>query len=79
MLQDDTVVRVDAMQVILLLTDGVQNSQYGGDRAAILSGVQARDETGALLIAVGFGGAAEQTLNAIASPPSSMFSFLVML
>ena len=63
-------------QVIILVTDGVQNSWLGGDRAAIDAGIEVRASTGATLIAVGFGGAAAQTLAAIATPPASMHSYL---
>ena len=41
--------RSDALQVILLFTDGVQSSYLGGDRVAITSGQQVRMRTGCLL------------------------------
>ena len=61
--------RRNVRQVVLLITDGKQNSQYGGDRAAINSGVRLRQSTGATVIAVGFSGAQRRTLNGIATPP----------
>ena len=76
MLMETAATRKDATRVILLLTDGVQNDQYGGDKEAIRAGQQLRDETSALLIAVGFGGAAAQTLDMIATPPAASYSLL---
>ena len=63
--------RQNVQHVVLLITDGKQNAQFGGDRAAIAAGVRLRQSTRATVIAVGFAGADRRTLNAIASPPAA--------
>jgi Mg-chelatase subunit ChlD len=58
-------------RVILLFTDGVQSSYYGGDAAAIAAAQRVRASTSATIIAMGFGGARASTIRAIASPPAA--------
>eukprot|EP00966_Prymnesium_polylepis_P204129 4728465-Prymnesium_polylepis.1 len=62
--------REDVLRQIFLLTDGQQSSSYGGDRQAISTAHYVKQE-GESIIAVGFGTADTDTLNAIASPPAS--------
>ena len=60
---------------VLLLTDGQQSSQYGGDSAAIATATTVK-AAGIKLFAVGFGGAKRSTLDAMASSPASRYSYL---
>merc|ERR1711938_284656 len=65
--------RADVPRTILLLTDGVQTVD-GNDDTAIAKAAAVKQE-GVSIVAVGFGGANEQTMRAIASAPSSDFAF----
>ena len=60
--------------VMILLTDGVQSSRYGGDVAAIASAAQVKG-AGVTLFAVGFGGVEQSALDAMASDPASRHSY----
>lgn len=64
----------NAQQLIILLTDGEQSSQYGGDNAAINAAASVKLR-GTRIIAVGFGGADPHTLASMASTPSELNSF----
>ena len=66
---------VDEKCVMLLLTDGQQSSQYGGDSTAIASAGDVK-AAGIKLFAVGFAGAQRSTLDAMASSPASRYSYL---
>ena len=66
--------RPTARTVALLITDGVNSAEYGGDAAAIRS-AQRLKSAGGLLISVGFGGADPATIAHMASTPSSQYSF----
>ncbi|EOD21121.1 hypothetical protein EMIHUDRAFT_255363 [Emiliania huxleyi CCMP1516] len=65
--------RADVPRTILLLTDGVQTVDGNDDTAIAKAAVVKQD--GISIVAVGFGGANEQTMRAIASAPSSDFAF----
>jgi len=64
-----------AQRVVILLTDGQQNAQFGGDAEAIRAAREVRDNDPSLvLMAVGFGTAARDTIDAIVTPPVSRHS-----
>ena len=65
--------RADVPRTLLLLTDGVQTVD-GNDDTAIAKAAAVKQD-GVSIVAVGFGGANEQTMRAIASAPSSDFAF----
>ena len=64
----------NVQQWILILTDGEQNRQYGGDQGAI-STAETVKNAGVTVVAVGFGGSDTQTLNAMATAPASLYSY----
>ena len=59
---------------IVLLTDGRQSRQFGGDREAISTAHYVKEE-GATVVAVGFGAADVRTINAMASLPTYEHAF----
>ena len=61
-------------RMVVLLTDGVQSSYFGGDQGAITTANQLKAE-GITIISVGFGGANSATVAAMASQPASLYSY----
>ncbi|KOO35767.1 hypothetical protein Ctob_016479, partial [Chrysochromulina tobinii] len=61
-------------KVLLLLTDGEQNPQYGGAAAAIAQAATVR-AAGVQIFGVGFGTANPATIAAISSSPASIYAF----
>eukprot|EP00900_Chrysochromulina_parva_P002599 jgi/Chrpa1/1233/Chrysochromulina_OHIO_Genome00002577-RA len=61
-------------KVLLLLTDGEQNPQYGGAAAAIAQAATVR-AAGVQIFGVGFGSANPATIADISSSPASLYAF----
>ena len=59
----------------MILSDGEQSGSFGGSASAITD-AQTLKDAGITVFAVGFGGVQASTLNAIASQPSSQYSYL---
>ena len=68
--------RAVARKIMFVVSDGIQSSVAGGDKAAIESAAEVR-LAGTTLFAIGFGSGVEvQTLDMMASTPTSDHSFL---
>ena len=63
-------------RIMILLTDGEQNAQFGGTKKAIETATATAAEGDFILKSVGFGGILESTLNEMASEPISENAFL---
>ncbi|KOO30766.1 hypothetical protein Ctob_002700, partial [Chrysochromulina tobinii] len=62
------------LKLLLLLTDGEQNPEYGGAAAAIAQAATVR-AAGVQIFGVGFGTASAATIAAISSSPASIYAF----
>lgn len=63
-----------ATRVVMVLTDGKQSKEYGGDAHAIAMSA-ALKASGINVFAVGFGQAVEATIQALASEPHALYAY----
>ena len=67
-------VRANADRIMILITDGKQNSEYGGDNAAIEQAGRVKAQ-GVQLYSLGIGDSDRATVRAMASSPSDQYSY----
>ena len=66
----------NVQKVVWFISDGQQNARFGGDRTAITTAQDVRTSDGVRIFAVGFDGSSVDTLEAMASAPSSLHAFM---
>ena len=67
--------RAGVPRMVMIVTDGIQDNEFGGDSAAIAQSSKLK-ESGVTVFAIGFGSSVASTIQALASEPHDLYAYM---